>query len=346
MDATRRDFVRWFGVAAAAAFARPASADRMRILGGAAGSTEAPGLVVGQVSPEFQRFVGSVRVGESRAHGPLRVFWLYGPPAPALGVATLEEARSRGDLLIVERDQATVPELIVENRGKGYVLLLAGEILLGGKQNRVLTEDILLPPFSGPRNIAVYCVEQGRWAGGKKEFEAAGSFAAPGLRSKVLERADQGRIWAEVDQYSKRAAAPSPTRSYQAIYDKPEVKEHLERAERGLDGRAAAGALGAAVFTGGALAGLDLFLEPGLFGRQWPKLLRAQALDVYNRGEASAADEAGARTRVEELLRIAGKVEGSLRPSAGAGRLFEYRAAGQRGSALVHEGRVIHAAIL
>lgn len=39
--------------------------------------------------------------------------------------------------------------------------LLAGEILLGGKQNRVLTEDILLPPGSGPRNVGVYCVEGG-----------------------------------------------------------------------------------------------------------------------------------------------------------------------------------------
>jgi hypothetical protein len=290
--------------------------------------------------------VAGVRVGEARAHGLITVFWLYGPPAPGLAVATLEEARGHGTLVILEREQATVPELIVENRGKGYVLLLAGEILLGGKQNRVLTEDILLPPFSGPRNIGVYCVEQGRWAGGKKEFDAGGSFAAPGLRAKVLERADQGRIWAEVEKYARGAAAPSATRSYQAIYEKPEVKAHLERAERGLDARAAAGALGAAVFTGRALAGLDLFVEPGLFAREWPKLLRAQALDAYNRGEASAVDEAGARARVEELLRIAGKVEGTLRPSPGVGRLFEYRAGGQRGSALVYEGRVVHAAIL
>jgi hypothetical protein len=223
---------------------------------------------------------------------------------------------------------------------------MAGEILLGGKQNRVLTEDLLLPPLSGPRAIGVYCVEQGRWAGRAKEFDARGTFAAPGLRSKVLERAGQGHVWAEVDQYARRAAAPSATGSYQAIYDKPEVKAHMEEAERGLDARAASGALGAAVFVGRTLAGLDLFFDPGLFAREWPKLLRAQALEVYGRPNAADGDEATARGRVEELLRVAAKVEGSLKTNAGAGRLFEFRAAGQRGSALVFESRVVHAAIV
>ena len=119
-----------------------------------------------------------------------------------------------------------MPELIVENRSKSHVLLLAGEILLGGKQNRVLSEDILLPPASGPRNIGVYCVEQGRWAG-RAHFDAKGSFAAPGLRSSVMEKAPQGRIWAEVERYARRAQAASPTQSYQEVYEKPEVREHL-----------------------------------------------------------------------------------------------------------------------
>jgi hypothetical protein len=45
-------------------------------------------------------------------------------------------------------------------------------------------------------------------------------------------------------------------------------------------------------------------------------------------------------------VRAAGKVEGTLRTNAGAGRLFEFRVDGHRGAALVFEDRVIHAAIL
>src|SRR5262249_41898137 len=187
------------------------------------------------------------------------------------------------DLLITEREQATVPELVVENRGKGPVLLMAGEILLGGKQNRVLTEDLLLPPRSGPRPVGVYCVEQGRGAARADGFEARGSFAAPGLRAKVLEKEGQGRVWAEVERQARSAAAPSPTGSYQAIYDKPEVKAHLADAEQALDHRTAPGALGAAVFVADALVGVDFFDDPALFARQWPKLLRAQAVEAYRR---------------------------------------------------------------
>jgi hypothetical protein len=348
MRTTRREFVRWLGLGVAGTLVAPrvgAGADQIRILG-APGEAERAEPIVGQVSPDLARFVRAVRTGPVSAHGALRVVWLEGPPAVPLTVATLEEARTRGDLLIAERDQAAVPELVVENRGKLAVLLLAGEILLGGKQNRVLVEDLLLPPGSGPRAVTVYCVERGRWAGRSAAFEARGSFAAPGLRAKVLERADQSRIWDEVGRYARSAAAPSPTHSYQAIYEKPEVKVHLDEAERGLDRPAVPGALGAAVFVGEALAGLDLFFDPGLFAREWPKLLRAQALDAYGREASAGGTDASLRARAEALLRATAKAEGSLRASAGAGRIFEWRAEGHRGVALLFEGRVVHAALL
>jgi hypothetical protein len=258
---------------------------------------------------------------------------------------TLDEARQRGDLRIVEREHATVPTLIVENRGKSHVLLLAGEILLGGKQNRVLVEDVLLPPASGPRDIGVYCVEQGRWAGRSKEFEAKGSFAAPGLRSRLMEKTDQARVWAEVDRYARAAAAPSPSRDYQAVYEQPDVKAHVEGAARDL-GEPPAAALGAAVFVGRALAGLDLFGDPSLFARQWPKLLRAQALDAYQRPPETPADEKGLRGRVEELLRVVATAPGSARTNAGVGQLVESRVEGHRAAALIHAGRVVHLAVL
>ncbi|HEV8676399.1 MAG TPA: DUF6569 family protein [Methylomirabilota bacterium] len=348
MRTTRRDFVRWLGLGVAGAIGAPrtaAGADRIRVLGGP-GDAERPGPMAGRISPELRRFVRAVAAGAVSAYGAIRVVWLHGTPGAPLPVATLEEARARGDLLIAERDQAAVPEVVVENRGKVAVLLLAGEILLGGKQNRVLVEDLLLPPGSGPRGVGVYCVEQGRWAGRSPGFDARGSFAAPGLRAKVLERADQGRIWDEVGRYARNAAAPSPTHSYQAIYEKPEVKVHLDAAERGLDRPATPGALGAAVFIGEGLAGLDLFFDPGLFAREWPKLLRAQALDGYGRDASPGGSDGVFRSRAEALLRATAEGEGSLRANAGAGRLFECRVGSHRGVALLFEGRIVHAAVL
>ena len=341
----KRQFLKVLGVGTAVAITTPrgVSAQRGRILRG----DPTGDFPVSGRSLEFRRFLGGVSVGEARAHEALLVFWLHGGiPAPYLPISTLEEARSRGDLLITEREQATVPDLIVDNRGKTDVLLLAGEIPVGGKQNRIVTEDILLPPLSGPRSIGVYCVEQGRWDGRSTSFSTKGGFAAKDLRSRVMERADQGKVWDEVRKYSGRVGAASPTESYQAIHDKAEVKAHQQEVERSIDHRVAPQAVGAAVFVGEKFSGLDLFQDPGLFARQWPKLLRAHAIETYGLPSPGTANEPRLRAGVEDLLGEAAKVDGTLRRNPGVGQLFEFRVDRFRGWALVAEAQVVHAAIL
>jgi len=179
----------------------------------------------------------------------------------------------------------------------------------------------------------------------RRQF-SKGSFAQPGLRSKLLERPDQGRVWDSVAKSARAAEVPaSPTGSYQAIYEDGKVQAHLSEVERGLPLRAPASAHGAAVFAGVSLLGLDLFHAPWLFGREWPKLLRAHAVEAYRRPAAPDTLEPKLRAQVEGLIAQAAKVEGTLRGNAGVGQLFEFRVAGNRGAALVFENRVVHTAI-
>ena len=347
MNPFRRSFLKLLAVGGAVAASTPplARADRVRVLpdGG-----DAPASLVMGSSPELGRALGGLTLGPAASRGGLAVLWLHAKnttAAPPLEILTLDEARAHGALTVIERAQASVPELIAENRGKTHVLLLAGEILVGGKQNRVLREDLLLPPLSGPRNIAVYCVEQGRWNEGRKDFDSRGSVVQPSVRSQVLRKAEQSRIWSGVAAASRSVAAPSPTGSYQAIYDKPEVKAQLEETSRRFDPAMAPTAVGAAVFVGPNLAGVDCFHAPGLFAREWPKLLRAYALDAYGVA-AGAWDEAAGRARTDGLLRAAARVEGAARGTVGSGRLFEFTLDGRRGAALLFESQAIHVAIL
>ncbi len=346
MDKGRRDFLRICAVATATAAsgATPAWATRIRVLGDVGDQDRL--VAIGHSSPDFQRFISGVRVGQAKRHGALTVLWLHAAQAgPALEIATLDEARAQGTLIVTERAQASVPELLVENRGKVPALLLAGEILVGGKQNRVLKEDVLLPPASGPRNLGVYCVEQGRWNAGRTDFESKSTLAAPSLRSRLMQKADQSQVWAEVFKSARAARAESPTGSYQEIYEKPEVKEHLKDVERGISATPPAGALGAAVFAGASLAGLDLFQPGSLFGREWPKLLRAYAVEAYRQGP-QPAEESKLSQSVRDLLDSAGRAEGTLRGNAGVGQIFEFAAGSRQGAALLFEGRVLHSAIL
>ena len=294
MTISRRTLLRIAGLTAlAAASPLTAWATRERILadGPDVPMPGAPGHL-----PDWKRTMSALRVGSASRHGALTVFWLSGSTVvPPLEVATLDEARASGALVIAERDRAAVPELNVDNRGKSHVLLLAGEILVGGKQNRVLREDILLPPLSGPRALGVYCVEQGRWNEGRRDFESKSTFAHPALRREVYDKVEQARVWSEVARSARAAAAPSPTASYQQVYEQPAVREHLDEAERGLDARVSAGALGAAVFVGPNLSGVDVFRDASLFAREWRKLLRAYAVEAYAQPSGAPASEAKQR---------------------------------------------------
>ena len=341
MTMPRRTFL-GLGALAALSAASPALADRRRILT----SPEQPEPVASGRLPELGRALGRLRVGSASQHGGLLVFWLVGgPPASTVTIETLEEARASGALAITERAAPTVPELVVENRGKAHVLLLAGEILVGGKQNRVLREDILLPPLSGPRPIGVYCVEQGRWNEGRRDFESKSTFADPGLRRKVYDRVDQQSVWSAVQGLTSGVQAASPTQSYQQAYETPAVREHLGAAERVLDVKAAPDALGAAVYAGPALSGVDVFGSSTLFARQWTKLLRAHAVGAYAAPPA-AGSEAKLRGAVQALLAAAGAASGSVRGNAGVGQVFEFAVERYRGAALAYEGGIVHAAIL
>jgi hypothetical protein len=348
MTTSRRTLLRMGGLAVLGALHPvPVWARRERILEDAPdGQASAPVEALAH-SPLWRRTLESLRVGAASRHGGLGVLWIHGTePAPPLDVATLDEARASGALLIAERDRAAVPELVVENRSKTHVLLLAGEILVGGKQNRVLREDILLPPLSGPRALGVYCVEQGRWNDGRRDFESKQSFAQPGLRRQVYDKADQSRVWSEVARSTGAAAAPSPTGSYQQVYEQPAVRQHLEETERGLDVRISAGAIGAAVFVGASFSGLDVFREPALFAREWRKLLRAYAVEAYAGPSTALPPDKQYRAEVERLLSRAAVASGVIRSNVGVGQIFEVRLERFRGAALSYEGGIVHAAIL
>jgi hypothetical protein len=340
----RRSLLQMLGLGMGVAVATPAWAQKIRIFHGGGGGEPAVGGA--QAGSEVRRLLAGVRVGERRTHGGLTVFWLYAPAAPApLPIATLDEARAQGGLIVTERDQAAVSSLVIENRGAVHVLLLAGEILQGGKQNRIVVEDVLVPPQSGPLTLPVYCVEQGRWQGAGQPFTTRETLAAPRLREKMLERSDQRDVWAEVDRYARRAAAPSATASYQAIPDKPEVQAQQKDVEAAIGRKIAPGALGAALFVGDTLAGLDLFQDGALFAREWSKLLRASTIEAYDR-QIPNADERRLRASLDELVKTAAEATGSVRRGVGAGWLVEIRTSRARGSALVAASQVVHVAMI
>ena len=89
------------------------------------------------------------RVAEPLAHANLTVYFVHGPDAvPGARVMTLQEALERE--LAVVHETGNVNTLAVENRSPDTELFVqSGDIVKGGRQDRIAATDMLLPPNSG-----------------------------------------------------------------------------------------------------------------------------------------------------------------------------------------------------
>src|SRR6202521_2386603 len=128
-------------------------------------------------------------------------------------------ARSRGIPLPQYNTSASVNQLILINRGKRPVLLLAGELVSGGKQDRIIAKDRIVAPGAEPLPLDVFCVEHGRWSSGL-QFSAAKTMVHPSVREQAAVNQNQSLVWESVRKGStspRAAGAPAASISSEAF---------------------------------------------------------------------------------------------------------------------------------
>ncbi len=114
------------------------------------------------VGPAAVRAADGPRLSGPFTHENLTIWLVHGQSAPGPVPLTLPEAIEKGAVEV--KETGSVNELTVENRGAEEVFIQAGDIVKGGRQDRVLSVSLTLPARSGVLPIAAYCVEQGRWS--------------------------------------------------------------------------------------------------------------------------------------------------------------------------------------
>jgi len=127
--------------------------------------------------------------------------------------------RSRNGSPPVRYQGDQVNTLVLVNNSKRPLLLLAGEIVTGGKQDRIIARDRIVPVGADPIDLSVFCVEHGRWTESSSKFGASASGAVgsfmvqPAVRQEAMVAKDQQQVWNSVDgalTTMARAAAPPP----------------------------------------------------------------------------------------------------------------------------------------
>jgi len=238
-------------------------------------------------------FLETCRVVGSLQHGNLAVVAVAGAAVGGLHLEGLDAALGKGRLRIRETGQGgTVNTLLLENHGDRPVFILAGEILAGAKQDRILQQDVVVPAGGKPVPVAAFCVEHGRWREQSAAFYSEKAAAPVAIRKAAQASKDQSVVWQEVASNNAALAVATPTGSLSGTYKQGRVV-----AARGsfLDAlarlpRAFPSALGVVVLINGRVAGADLFGDPVLFAGLWPKLL-----DSVHRGSPAWRGRPGRR---------------------------------------------------
>jgi len=298
----------------------------------------------------IKAYLEGLTLGKIQIHKHVAVIPVMGTNDSKPDYWTMKEAIRRNLLTVTEVDEGGhVPELKVCNKGDKPVLLLDGEELSGAKQNRVLNITILLKERS-ETIIPVSCTEHGRWFYRSSKFEESGYIMSAKLRrvknASVHENlkachsflSDQCAVWEEINVQARDNKVDAPTGA---------MRDVLEAKQEDLDSFLdyfpfVEGQNGLLVMVNGEVIGMDIISKKEAFALLHSKLVKSYVMDALTEMPKKGKD-AGMMKAADFLKKIPVCGESAF-DSVGYGRDYRYGGEGLVGSALVHEGTVIHLA--
>lgn len=218
----------------------------------------------------------------------------------------MNKALEDGRLKINEHAQgATVNTLQATNTSNDTIYLMQGEVVIGGKQDRMLARDVLVPPHA-TIDIAAFCVEHGRWTeeaeGGS--FKSTIGVAAQDVRKAAAVDQEQTRVWGAVSYYMTASDVASPSGSYAHLQENKDFgarRDALRSRSIGLPA-ACIGMVGVVAVSGDRVIGCDVFASEALFKQAYPQLLEAYIAEALNNGGAVTMTDAQVSMWFSELF--------------------------------------------
>jgi hypothetical protein len=273
---------------------------------------------------------GDYKLLDPITHGNLTVFPVVSARSHDTSqFLTLDEGVRSGEVLITETGNlhtmvrrrpipngfvnvpARVNSLVLVNNSERPLILLAGEIVTGGKQDRVVGKDRIVPAESDPIDLGVFCVEPHRWVETSFKFDTHASvMAQPSVRKKAMADKDQQQVWNEVNNAKNNMSdmllhVPNAgltdmeamgaarrelggTSSYAVARENSVVQKQMESITEPMQKSYESlikqlrnrNAVGVVVAVKGRIVWADLFASPGLLSKYWPKLLQSYAAEA------------------------------------------------------------------
>lgn len=241
-------------------------------------------------------------------------------------IISLQQGLKTGVLTISERGTASTENvhwLRLNNRSKKPVFVASGELMIGGRQDRMVTKDTILVPTGKDQYIPVMCIEEGRWSEKEKRFVYA-NYANPRLRKVLDQTKNQVRIWKEISNQLDSNKITSPTLAYAAPH--PDKKMPLYRDEylsfflekfRKSDSTI----VGFVCISGNKIIGCDAFAGNNLFYSSSDALLPGYIEEAIRFGKTPTVNEDLIKTYMDHFMIDEKTQEQYLKKN---GKLYKY----------------------
>jgi hypothetical protein len=223
---------------------------------------------------DFTRALEGLQIAPPLSFRGVTIYLLLSSaPPPQTSTLTLHAAPDKVEL----QDTLGLFTVQVKNPTENDLLLLAGEILTGGRCARVVTEDTLVPRGQTSR-VSVLCVEPGAWNPSDRFSRESGHYVAPPmLRRSLAWEQGQGALWALLSK--TLAGKPGQVDLFRKHMEG--ITEFRMRFSALPDREPAA--VGMAVALGEAVEFVELFPNHATFASYFERLVAGTALEILER---------------------------------------------------------------
>lgn len=281
--------------------------------------------------------IENIELLDSQVHKNMAIIPIKTPPSYKFDILTLKKGFELGLVEVKECEHSTVNTLIVKNHSVTPLLLVDGEEIIGGDQNRIVNATILVAPESESK-IPVNCTEHGRW-GYKHEFKQSEYIATSRVRSskEIASRSNlsaQQAVWDSIDELEYSREFHSPTQAMSESYDN--IKVDLDDALAHFS--AVDGQSGVVVIIDGEIKGFELFFNSAIYKEFHGKILKSYLVDTDINDNIFTINTDTAKSLIESAI----TAEYVNKPSNGLEEVFEFENPEGLGKVYAYQDEVIH----
>jgi hypothetical protein len=215
---------------------------------------------------------------------------------------TLKEALAKKKVAITESSEEEVNNLFIENVSTDTVIVLSGEVVQGGKQDRMIAQEFVLYPKSGKKDVSVFCVEHGRWQpkSDGMAFNQYYDISSNEVRKAATVKKDQSEVWNKVAETTSKNNAQTSTGTLTALKNSGELKGELQKYTDFFNGVITneASVIGVVAVSGDKVLGCDMFATHELLNKYYANLISSYATEAITNGKTVTVP----RQKVDEYL--------------------------------------------